>query len=149
MIRFILILIYYFNNKHNHLSKNDYVYDKMIIIKYNMNEGECIMISFENNKLNNLALPMSIVRMLTLGVIIKAYKELEDRVGCIENTKGSKSERIEMAIEGKLGYFTKNEIRTICPDVGEATINRVFERMRVEGKIEVVGKGRNAKWKKL
>lgn len=29
-----------------------------------------------------------------LGVIIKAYKELEDRVGYIENTKGSKSERI-------------------------------------------------------
>ena len=84
-----------------------------------------------------------------LGVIIKAYKELEDRVGCIENTKGSKSDRVEMAIEGKLGYFTKNEIRNICPDVGEATINRVFERMRVEGKIEVIGKGRNSKWRKL
>lgn len=84
-----------------------------------------------------------------LGVIIKAYKELEDRVGCIENTKGCKSERIERAIEGKLGYFTKNEIRTICPDVGESTINRVFEKLKVEGKIEAVGKGRNSKWKKL
>ena len=155
-----------------------------------MNEGEYIMISFENNKLNNLALPMSIVRMLTtineykgkqdlykkqspqilntlkdvaiiqsaessmlwhdgknnlyiwleyfLGVIIKAYKELEDRVGCTLNTKGSKSERVEMAIDGKLGYFTKNEIRTIYPDVGEATINRVFEMLRVEGEIEAV-----------
>lgn len=70
-------------------------------------------------------------------------------MGYIENTKSSKSDRIELAIEGKLGYFTKNEIRTICPDVGEATINRVFERMKVEGKIEVIGKGRNAKWKKL
>lgn len=84
-----------------------------------------------------------------LGVIIKAYKELEDRVGCIDNTRGSKSERIEMAIEGKLGYFTKNEIRTVCPDVGEATINRVFEKLRVEKKIEVVGRGRNSKWKRL
>ncbi len=64
-----------------------------------------------------------------LGVIIKAYKELEDRVGHIENTRGSKSERIEMDIEGKLGYFTKNEIRITCPDVGEATINRVFGNM--------------------
>lgn len=84
-----------------------------------------------------------------LGVIIRAYKELEDRIGCIESTKGSKSERIEMAIEGRLGYFTKNEIRTIYTDVGEATINRVFEKLRVEGKIEAVGKGRNSKWKKL
>lgn len=84
-----------------------------------------------------------------LGIIIKAYKELEDRVGCIENTKGSKSERVEMAIDGKLGYFTKNEIRNICPDIGEATINRVFEKLRIAKKIEVVGKGRNSKWKKL
>ncbi|MCH5139180.1 cell filamentation protein Fic, partial [Clostridiaceae bacterium UIB06] len=37
----------------------------------------------------------------------------------------------------------------ICPDVGEATINRVFERMKVEGKIEAIGKGRNTKWKKM
>lgn len=26
----------YINKKHNHLGGNDYVYDKMIIIKYNM-----------------------------------------------------------------------------------------------------------------
>lgn len=84
-----------------------------------------------------------------LGVIIKAYKELEDRVGYIENTKGSKSDRIEKAIEGKLGYFTKSEIRTMCPDVAEATVNRVFDRLRLEGKIEGIGKGRNSKWKKI
>ncbi len=48
-----------------------------------------------------------------------------------------------------LGYFTKNEIRTICSDVGEATINRVFEKLRGEGKIEVVGKERSSRWKKL
>lgn len=84
-----------------------------------------------------------------LGIIIRAYKELEERVGCVESTKGSKSERIEIAIEKKLGYFTKSEIRTICPDVGDSTINRIFEKMKNEGKIESVGKGRNTKWKKI
>lgn len=84
-----------------------------------------------------------------LGIVIKAYKELEERVGCIENTKGSKSERIELAIEGKLGYFTKSEIRNMCPDVAEATINRVFDKLKNEEKIESVGKGRNTKWKKI
>lgn len=48
-----------------------------------------------------------------------------------------------------IGYFTKNEIRTICPDVGEATINRVFDKLKANGRIETVGKGRNSKWKKL
>lgn len=83
-----------------------------------------------------------------LGIILKAYKELEDRVGHVTNTKGGKSERIKRAIEGKLGYFTKDEIRNICPDVAEATINRVFDKLKSEGKIEALGKGRSAKWKK-
>ncbi|WP_297634982.1 Fic family protein [uncultured Clostridium sp.] len=84
-----------------------------------------------------------------LGVIVNAYKELESRVGYIENAKGSKSERVENAIEGKLGYFTKSEIKTICPDIAESTVNRVFEKMKEEGKIQSIGKGRNAKWKKI
>ncbi|WP_042271273.1 Fic family protein [[Clostridium] dakarense] len=84
-----------------------------------------------------------------LGTILRAYKEFEDRVGIVINTKGSKSDRVEKAIEGVLGYFTKEKIRTICPDVAESTVNRVFDKLKKEGKIEVVGKGRNAKWKKL
>ncbi|WP_250857815.1 hypothetical protein [Oceanirhabdus seepicola] len=84
-----------------------------------------------------------------LGVMIRAYKELENRVGIIIKTKGSKSHRVEKAIEGILGYFTKEEIRNICPDIGESTINRVFNKLKQEGKIDVVGKGRSAKWKKL
>lgn len=84
-----------------------------------------------------------------LGMIIRAYKELEERVGFVESIKGGKSERVEKAIEGKLGYFTKSEIRDICPDVGESTINRVFEKMKLERKIESIGRGRNTKWKKI
>jgi Fic family protein len=84
-----------------------------------------------------------------LGVLLRSYKELEERVGHVINTKGGKSERIEKAIEGKLGYFTKDEIRNICPDASDATINRVFDKLKAEGKIEVVGKGRSAKWKKV
>ncbi len=83
-----------------------------------------------------------------LGVILKAYKELEDRVGYVTNTKGGKGERVERAIEGKIGYFTKDEIRNVCPDIAEATINRAFDKLKSQGKIEVVGKGRNSKWKK-
>lgn len=84
-----------------------------------------------------------------LGVILKAYKELEERVGCVENTKGGKSDRVERAIEGKLGYFTKSEIRDICPDIGESTINRVFDKLKSQGLIESVGRGRNSRWKKI
>ena len=84
-----------------------------------------------------------------LGVILKSYKEFEHRVGIVNSTKGSKGDRIEKTIEGILGYFTKEQVRNICPDVGEATINRVFDKLKKDNKIELVGKGRNAKWKKI
>lgn len=84
-----------------------------------------------------------------LGVILRSYKEFEDRVGIINTSKGNKSDRVEKSIEGIIGYFTKEQIRNICPDVGEATINRVFDKLKKENKIEAVGKGRNTKWKKI
>lgn len=84
-----------------------------------------------------------------LGIILKSYKEFEERVGIINSSKGSKSDRVEKSIEGIIGYFTKEQIRNLCPDVGEATINRVFDKLKKEEKIQSVGKGRNTKWKKL
>lgn len=48
-----------------------------------------------------------------------------------------------------LGTFTKEDIRNSCPDVSYSTINRVFEKLKEEGMIESLGKGRNAKWKRL
>jgi Fic family protein len=84
-----------------------------------------------------------------LGTILAAYKEYENRVGIVETQRGSKSERVENAIEHKLGEFTKEDIRNTCPDVAESTINRVFEKLKAEGKIVAIGKGRNAKWTRL
>ncbi|WP_286170322.1 hypothetical protein [Halocella sp. SP3-1] len=45
--------------------------------------------------------------------------------------------------------MTKEDIRNACPDVSESTINRVFSKLKKEEIIEVLGKGRNAKWKRL
>lgn len=84
-----------------------------------------------------------------LGTIIRAYKELEERVGVIETGRGSKSTRVEEYIKNKLGYFTKEDIRSACPDVSESTINRVLNKLKEEKKIIPTGKGRGAKWRKL
>lgn len=83
-----------------------------------------------------------------LGTIVAAYKDLESRVGVIASQKGGKSQRIHAFIEKKLGYFTKSDIRNACPDVSEATINRVLNELKEQNAIEPVGLGRNAKWKK-
>lgn len=84
-----------------------------------------------------------------LGTILVAYEEFESRVGHVENKKGNKEFRIEEAIKNILGIFTKDDIRKACPDISESTINRVFNKLKDEKAIEVIGKGRNAKWRRL
>ena len=84
-----------------------------------------------------------------LGTLLAAYKEFEDRVGLVKSKKGNKSYRVEQAVKNVLGTFTKEDIRNACPDVSDSTINRVFRKLKKEGEIEVLEKGRNAKWKRL
>lgn len=84
-----------------------------------------------------------------LGTFVAAYKDLESRVGILETQKGGKSQRIHAFIEKKLGYFTKSDIRNACPDVSEATINRVLNELKEQQVIAPEGLGRNAKWKKI
>lgn len=84
-----------------------------------------------------------------LMTFIAAYKELEERVGVIETKKGNKSARVCQFVEYKIGFFTKADIRQACPDVSEATINRVLNELKEAQLIMPDGLGRNAKWKKL
>jgi len=63
--------------------------------------------------------------------------------------KRNKSYRVEQAVRNIIGIFSKEDIRNSCPDVSDATINRVFKQLKKEEVIDVLGKGRNAKWKRL
>lgn len=84
-----------------------------------------------------------------LGTLVAAYKELEERVSVVETKKGNKASRVRSFIEHKIGFFTKADIRHACPDISEATINRILNELKEEKVIAVDGMGRNAKWKKI
>ncbi len=83
-----------------------------------------------------------------LDLILKAYEKLTEEMNLTGDKKETKTRRIEKIINSTLGYFTKDDIRNLCPDIPEPTINRVFNNLRKSGKIEVVAKGRSAKWRK-
>lgn len=83
-----------------------------------------------------------------LSFILIAYEDLTEEMNLTGNKKETKTRRIEKVINSTLGYFTKDDVRNQCPDIPEPTINRVFNNLRKNGKIEVVAKGRSAKWKK-
>ena len=83
-----------------------------------------------------------------LSFVEKSYEDLSDEMNLAVNKKETKTRRIEKIINSTLVYFRKDDIRNQCPDIPEPTINRVFNNLRKSGKIEVVAKGRSAKWKK-
>ncbi|RDY22541.1 cell filamentation protein Fic [Romboutsia maritimum] len=80
--------------------------------------------------------------------ILESYEKLDYKLNIVEIKKETKTSKIEKVINATLGYFTKDDIRRMCPDIPTPTINRVFNNLRKQNKIEVIAKGRSAKWKK-
>ncbi|MGN1032872.1 MAG: Fic family protein, partial [Intestinibacter sp.] len=84
-----------------------------------------------------------------LKFLLDGYEALSEELNLNAIKKETKTKRIEKIVNSTLGYFTKDDIRLQCPDIPEPTINRVFNNLRKEGKIEVVAKGRSAKWRRI
>ncbi|MFZ5626647.1 MAG: Fic family protein [Bacillota bacterium] len=84
-----------------------------------------------------------------LGIILAAYRELEERVGNISSYKGSKGERIKEAINHFNAEFTISDIERVCPDISRPTIYRVLKELKDQGLITPVEIGRNARWRKI
>ena len=83
------------------------------------------------------------------GVVIRAYKEFEEKVVLIKETvggKGSKAELIKLSIRNKIGPFSISDIEKDCPGISRDMIRHVLRQLRDEGKIHVLGIGRGAKW---
>jgi Fic family protein len=82
------------------------------------------------------------------GVLLRAYKEFENRVGTLTIGKGSKAHHIRQTIESMLGPFAISDIERACPSVSRDTVRLVLRQLRDEKAIEPEGKGRGAKWVK-
>ena len=79
----------------------------------------------------------------TLGIILKAYRELESRVEGVVNSRMSKAERIRKVFEMTLGKVAKRDILARCPDISTAMVEMTLKAMLDEGSIRKVGKGKS------
>lgn len=84
----------------------------------------------------------------SLGILIAAYKEFENRVGIIRSGRGAKTAWVRDAINQLPEEFGVGELARACSGVSRPMIRTVLEALRKEGKLEVLGTGRGAKWKK-
>ena len=85
-----------------------------------------------------------------LGVVILgAWRELEKRVGVVEGARGAKTKMVLDVIESFFGEFSVGDLRTRCPTVGIDLIRRVLRQQREAGRVECLGRGPRAKWRRI
>jgi Fic family protein len=83
-----------------------------------------------------------------LGVIIRAYREFEGRVGLVTQARGAKSEMVRAAIHGCSGPFAIRQIHNACPNVSIDLIRSILRQEREAGRVEAMGRGRDALWQR-
>jgi Fic family protein len=83
-----------------------------------------------------------------LYILKTAYGEFETRVGQVAQPKGAKTELVTSAIGRLTGPFRVAAIQAACPGVGVDLIRKVLKALKHEGRVECLGRGRNASWRK-
>ncbi|MGD6836610.1 Fic family protein [Bacillus thuringiensis] len=80
-----------------------------------------------------------------LDIILEAYKDLHNTV--LESKYNyTKTEQIQNFIKKHKKTFTKNSIRIAYPDISESTINKTLSTLQLRGQIQLISKGRSARW---
>ena len=83
-----------------------------------------------------------------LGIILAAYKAFDDRFSIVEN-KLSAVEMVRKAISQKIGRFSKQDIRELCPSLSIISIEGSLRKLVEEGELRREGVGRSTKYIRL
>ena len=77
-----------------------------------------------------------------LGIILSAYKDFEDRFALVE-TKLSALETVRRATMEKIGRFTKQDIRELCPSLSISSIEGALRKLVASSELKREGAGKN------
>jgi Fic family protein len=83
-----------------------------------------------------------------LYILKLAYQECEERLGQIPAPRGEKTALILRAIDHTVGAFQIAGLQHQCPGVSIDMIRRVLKNLRAEGRVECLGRGQDAQWRK-
>ena len=85
--------------------------------------------------------PIPFIKYL-LGTILAAYKDFEDRFALVE-VKRSSLDTVRLAIQNKIGSFTKQDIRELCPSLSLSSVEGALRKLAESGELRREGKGKN------
>ena len=78
-----------------------------------------------------------------------AYREFEERAERERPRRGAKADLIELALAELSSPFGIADVERLCPNVSRDMIRVVMNRWRKEGRLEILGRGRDARWRRL
>lgn len=81
-----------------------------------------------------------------LSTLYMCYKELDKRFNVVNSNKITKKARVEATVLNSLTAISKTEICNVLPDVSPTTVEAVLGSMVRDGRVQIIGKGRNIKY---
>lgn len=85
--------------------------------------------------------PVPFIKYL-LSTIIAAYRDFEDRFALVEEKKPA-VETVRLATQIKIGKFTKQDIRELCPSLSISSIEGALRKLVESGEIKREGNGKS------
>lgn len=80
-----------------------------------------------------------------LGTILAAYKDFEDRFALVE-TKLPALETVRRATMGRVGRFTKQDIRELCPSLSVSSVEGALRKLVASGELTREGAGKKTRY---
>lgn len=82
----------------------------------------------------------------SLGILLRAYRQFEERVGTLNNAHGNKTQLVRDAVARLPDRFRMADVERLCPSVSRDMIRVVLRRMKPEG-VHSEGVGSAAIWR--
>ena len=83
-----------------------------------------------------------------LSTILAAYRDFEDRFNIIEE-KLPAVEIVRKATKNKIGRFTKQDIRDLCPSLSLSSVEGSLRKLVAEGELKREGTGKSTCYYRL
>ena len=83
-----------------------------------------------------------------LGTILAAYKDFEDRFAIVEE-KLPATQMVRKASQNKIGRFTKQDIRELCPSLSLSSVEGALRKMVAAGELKREGAGKSTCYVRL
>ena len=83
-----------------------------------------------------------------LGTILSAYRDFGERFAIVEE-KLSALDTVRRACLNKIGRFTKQDIRELCPSLSLSAIEGALRKLVLSGELKREGKGKNTYYYRL